>query len=339
LIAGVSPFAGRPTTLAGTHEAPLSLWSGPLVLAVIGLIGGVAPALLESPLTRATAAIVPGAEPVRLAAWHGLTPVLLLSVLTLLGSLVLYVSRERFRRRAWPRALRTERLYTFAGGTLDRLSRVIAPPLQSASLRSYVLTIVVTAIVLLGSSLVVGGVLPVPSRWTSVQPHEFAVAALIITAALSAATARSNMTAVLSLGTVGYGVAVIYILFGAPDLAMTQFAVETLTVVIFVLVFQQLHGFGDLSTRLVKVRDAVIAAAGGTLIATLVLFIGASGTTSRLASYFAEESPRLGHGSNIVNVMLVDFRGFDTLGEITVLVTVAVGVRALLRLGNKERHG
>ena len=120
---------------------------------------------------------------------------------------------------------------------------------------------------------------------------------------------------------------------------MTQFAVETLTVVIFVLVFHQLRGFGDLSTGLVKVRDAVIAAAGGTLIATLVLFIGASGTTSRLAAYFAEASPRLGHGSNIVNVMLVDFRGFDTLGEITVLVTVAVGVRALLRLGNKERHG
>ena len=339
LIAGVSPFAGRPTTSSGTHEAPPSLWSGPLVLAVIGLIGGVAPAILESPLTLATGAIVRGAEPVRLEAWHGLTPVLLLSVLTLLGSLVLYVSRERFRRGAWPRALRTERLYTFAGGTLDRLSRVIAPPLQSASLRSYVLTIIVTTIVLLGSSLLIGGGLPARSRSTPVHLHEFAIAALIITAAVSAATARSNMTAVLSLGTVGYGVAVIYILFGAPDLAMTQFAVETLTVVIFVLVFHQLRGFGDLSTGLVKVRDAVIAAAGGTLIATLVLFIGASGTTSRLAAYFAEASPRLGHGSNIVNVMLVDFRGFDTLGEITVLVTVAVGVRALLRLGNKERHG
>ena len=71
----------------------------------------------------------------------------------------------------------------------------------------------------------------------------------------------------LSLGTVGYGIALIYVLFGAPDLAMTQFAVETLTVVIFVLVFYQLNGFGDLSSPLVKVRDAVIAAAAGTIIA------------------------------------------------------------------------
>ena len=126
-------------------------------------------------------------------------------------------------------------------------------------------------------------------------------------------------------------------LFGAPDLAMTQFAVETLTVVIFLLVFYQLKGFGDLSPPLVKVRDAVIAAAGGTIIAVLVLFIAASGTTSRLAPYFAEAAPTLGHGRNVVNVILVDFRGLDTLGEITVLVTVAVGVRALLRIGQERQ--
>jgi multicomponent Na+:H+ antiporter subunit A len=339
LIAGVSPFAGPKVPSRDIHEAPPSLWSGPLILAIVGLVAGVAPALLEAPLTLAADAVVPGAGPVRLEVWHGLTPVLLLSVLTLLGSAVLYLSRETVRRRAWPRALRTERLYTLASTTLDRLGGAIGPPLQSASLRAYVLTIVATAIVLLGSGLAVGGVLPAPSRWTPVRPHEFAVAVLVITAALSAAVARSNMMAVLSLGTVGYGVAVIYTLFGAPDLAMTQFAVETLTVVIFVLVFHHLRGFGDLSTPLVKARDGFIAAAGGTLIATLVLFIGTSGTTSRLAAYFADASPRLGHGRNIVNVMLVDFRGLDTLGEITVLVTVAVGVRALLRLGHKERRG
>jgi multicomponent Na+:H+ antiporter subunit A len=104
-----------------------------------------------------------------------------------------------------------------------------------------------------------------------------------------------------------------------------------------VLVFHQLRGFGDLSPAPVKVRDATIAIATGTVIGALVLFIGTSSTTSRLAAYYADAAPRLAHGRNIVNVMLVDFRGFDTLGEITVLVTVAVGVRALLRIG-RERH-
>jgi multicomponent Na+:H+ antiporter subunit A len=119
---------------------------------------------------------------------------------------------------------------------------------------------------------------------------------------------------------------------------MTQFAVETLTVVIFVLVFYRLRGFGDLSSRLVKSRDAVIALLAGTLVTTLVLFVGASGTTSRLAAYFGSAAPALAHGRNVVNVILVDFRGFDTLGETTVLVTVAIGVRALLLMGTERRR-
>jgi multicomponent Na+:H+ antiporter subunit A len=164
------------------------------------------------------------------------------------------------------------------------------------------------------------------------------LAALIVAGAASAAFARSNMAAVLSLGVVGYGVAVMYALLGAPDLAMTQFAVETLTVVIFVLVFSNLRGFGDLSSRPVKMRDGAVAIAAGALVTTLVLFIGASGTSSRLSAYFADAAPRLAHGYNVVNVILVDFRGFDTLGETTVLVTVAIGVRALLLIGREGRR-
>jgi multicomponent Na+:H+ antiporter subunit A len=178
--------------------------------------------------------------------------------------------------------------------------------------------------------------LPLARRSTSVQFHEGVLAALIVAGALSAAFARSTMSAVLSLGVVGYGVAVMYALLGAPDLAMTQFAVETLTVVIFVLVFSRLRGFADLSSRFVRARDAFVAIAAGTLVTTLVLFIGASGTTSRLAAYFADAAPRLAHGYNVVNVILVDFRGFDTMGEITVLVTVAIGVRALLLIGRER---
>src|SRR4029078_8461145 len=89
--------------------------------------------------------------------------------------------------------------------------------------------------------------------------------ALIVAGAVSAASARSTMAAVLSLGVVGYGVAVMYALLGSPDLAMAQFAVDTLTVVIFVLVFSHLRGFADLSSRFVRLRDAFVAIAGGAL--------------------------------------------------------------------------
>jgi multicomponent Na+:H+ antiporter subunit A len=338
ILAGASPFYGRSIGAAGAHEVGPAMWLGPLVLGFAGLAIGVMPAFLEAPLALAVTAVTQQPGPVTLSLWHGFTPTLALSGLTLAGSIGLFASRNEIRRIAWPRGFGTERLYTHALTWLDTISRGVAPALQSASLRSYALVVVLTSVVLVGAALAANRVLPMPSRWTPIQVHEGMLAALIVTAAVSATFARSNLAAVLSVGTVGYGVALLYALFGAPDLAMTQFAVETLTVVIFVLVFYQLRGgFGDLSGRLTKARDAIVSGAAGLLVTTLVLFIGASGTTSRLSEYFADAAPRLAHGRNVVNVILVDFRGFDTLGEITVLVTVAIGVGALLLMGRERR--
>jgi multicomponent Na+:H+ antiporter subunit A len=308
-----------------------------MALGALGLAIGTIPGLVNVPITLAAAAVLPGGAPVTLELWHGFGSTLLLSAATLAITVCLFVFRVPIRNHAWPRALATERLYTRALSMLDAVSDVAAPAFQGASVRSYVLTIVLTLVSLVGTALLTVRVMPALSRWTPIQLHEAAVALLIVVAAVAAARARATMTAVLSLGMVGYGVSLLYVIFGAPDLGITQFAVETLTVVIFVLVFRQLRGFGDLSSPLVKLRDGVIATATGAVIAVLVLFIGASGTTSRLSSYFADVAPRLGHGRNVVNVILVDFRAFDTLGEITVLVTVAVGVVALLRIAKEGR--
>jgi multicomponent Na+:H+ antiporter subunit A len=336
LIAGVAPFRGRAMPTLAPHDAPVSLWVGPLVLGGASVILGLFPDLISPPIALASAAVTRTPSTISFALWHGVTLTLGLSALTLAGSLTLFAYRGHLWRLTWPQALQTEHVYSTTLIGLDRVSRRIGPPLQSASLRTYVLVVALTAIGLVTSALAMDYALPIARRWTSVQLHEAALAALIVAGALSAAFARSTMAAVLSLGVVGYGVAVMYALLGAPDLAMTQFAVETLTVVIFVLVFSHLRGFADLSSRLVRVRDAFVAIAAGTLVTTLVLFIGASGTTSRLAAYFADVAPRLAHGYNVVNVILVDFRGFDTMGEITVLVTVAIGVRALLLIGRER---
>jgi multicomponent Na+:H+ antiporter subunit A len=118
---------------------------------------------------------------------------------------------------------------------------------------------------------------------------------------------------------------------------MTQFSVETLTVVIYVLVFRHFRNLGALSPRLVRCRDALVAAGIGMLIGGLVLFVATTQTAPRLREYFAAFGPSLGHGRNIVNVILVDFRAFDTMGEITVLATAAIGVRALQRLAGAQR--
>jgi multicomponent Na+:H+ antiporter subunit A len=337
LIAGVAPFAGKSVPTPAPHDAPGPLRWAPFVLGIAGLVLGLVPNLASVPIAAATAAVTGTAPTETLAIWHGFTLTLVLSVLTLAGSLLLFTRRRSLWAVAWPGVLHAEHLYSSALAALESLSRRISPALQSASLRTYVLVVVVTAVTLVTTGLAGARILPVPRRSTPVEVYEVLLAALIVGGALSAARATTNMTAVLSLGVVGYGVAVMYALLGAPDLAITQFAVETLTVVIFVLVFANLRGFGDLSSRWVKLRDAAVAIAAGAVVTTLVLFIGASGTPSRLAAYFADAAPRLAHGRNVVNVILVDFRGFDTLGETTVLVTVAVGVRALLLIGKARR--
>jgi multicomponent Na+:H+ antiporter subunit A len=158
-------------------------------------------------------------------------------------------------------------------------------------------------------------------------------------AALSAARAQSSMAAVLALGAVGYGVASMFLMFGAPDLAMTQFSVETLTAVIFVFVFRGFQRFGQLSPGIIRARDAVVASVFGAIVGALVLLVATTHTDPRLTTFFVENGPTLAHGRNIVNVILVDFRGLDTLGEITVLVTAAIGVYALVRLSAREKQG
>jgi len=336
LIAGVAPFQGRSVPTPASHDAPALLWLGPAILGVAGVVLGLFPSLMSVPIGLAATAVTRTVSSTTFGLWHGFRLTLVLSAVTLACSVVLFTYRRRLWRLAWPDALHTEHVYARTLMTLDSVSRRIGPILQSASLRSYVLVVALTAIGLVTAAVAADRVLPVARRSTSVEFHEGVLAALIVAGALSAAFAQSTMAAVLSLGVVGYGVAVMYALLGAPDLAMTQFAVETLTVVIFVLVFSQLRGFADLSSRFVRGRDALVAIAAGAVVTTLVLFIGASGTTSRLAAYFADAAPRLAHGYNIVNVILVDFRGFDTMGEITVLVTVAIGVRALLLIGRER---
>jgi multicomponent Na+:H+ antiporter subunit A len=335
LLAGVSPFAGATTPAVARHRVPAALAVPPLLLAVAGVVAGLWPGGLDLPVGLAVASVLRQAPGVHLALWHGLGPVLALSLLTLALAAWLYTARDMVRRRLWPRSLGSERLYTFTLRGLEALSTWCLPALQSASLRAYVLALVMTAAGLLAGALLVAGLPPWPGVLT-VQPHEAAAAVMIVAGAFAAVWATSTITAVLALGIVGYGVALTFLFFGAPDLAMTQFSVETLTAVIFVLVFYHFRAFGLLSPWRVRVRDALVAVVFGASIAVILLFVGAAFTPLRLAEYFAEMGPRLAHGRNIVNVILVDFRALDTLGEITVLATAALGVRAVLRLGREE---
>lgn len=340
---GVRPFVGplRPTPHV-PHEVPLSLRLGPLVAGVAGLAGGV----LIGPVGRVMATPAAGAALGRqdglvpLTLWHGLTPALGLSVLTLACGIGLIAIRGRvlaflaplsalgrFGPAAW---------YEAALRGLTAVAKGQTRILQSGYLRSYLLITLMTCVGLVAAAMVRGAALPRLPGMMDARVYEIVIALLIVAATITSVRSRTRLGAVASLGVVGYGVALMYVFYGAPDLAMTQFLIETLMVVLLVLVLYHLPPFTIFSGRASRLRDAVVAGAFGLMMTTLVLAAGALQSHPRISSYFSEHSLPDAHGRNVVNVILVDFRAMDTLGEITVLAVAAMGVFALLKLRRRK---
>jgi len=334
-IMGVRPFVG-PMPTSSPHEAPPSLWLGPLILGIAGMIAGIAPASVERTLVTPAATAILG-EPMRvhLSSEHGLTPTLMWSVLTLLGGAGVYAGRRLVRIGAWPKALavaKPSEMYALIMSGLYGLARLQTRVLQSGHLRYYVLTIIGWTVGVAGYPLLTQErtiAMDAPTRGRSV---EIGLAALAVAAALAAVRFRSRLAAIAALGVVGSMLAVLYMIFGAPDLALTQFMVESLTVILFVLVFYYLPRFATLSGRTARARDAVMCALAGGLMSGLVLSVLRMAPPKTISEFFMRESVSAAHGRNVVNVILVDFRALDTLGEITVLALAGIGVYVLLRL-------
>jgi len=137
----------------------------------------------------------------------------------------------------------------------------------------------------------------------------------------------------------GFSIALIFILFSAPDLGITQLLVETMTVILLVLVLFRLPRFSNLSTNLERIRDGAVAATMGVLIFLLIITAWSIDQFESISTYMVENSAPLAYGRNIVNVILVDYRALDTLGEMFVLALAAIGVIAMLKLRHGETEG
>jgi multicomponent Na+:H+ antiporter subunit A len=263
---------------------------------------------------------------------------LILSAVTIAGGIGIYARRSLLQGLVQPLNVVVkwgpEQWYQWILDGMFGLARLQTAILQSGYLRYYLLIIIVTTVGLTGYTLVAQRVISAPGLWQplDVRYYELLVAALILIAAWVVVRVSSRLAAVAALGVVGYGIALIFIMFGAPDLAMTQFSIETLSVILLVLIIYRLPRFRIYTSTASRLRDTVVALAGGGLMTLLILVVTALPDQSRLAPYFVENSVSQAKGHNVVNVILVDFRGFDTMGEITVLSIAAIGVYALLKL-------
>ena len=341
---GYQPFWGKPgRDDLHPHEGAIGLWLPPLLLAVLSMLLGALPQLAGKWLVAPAAqAIWQAPLSVKLSIWHGLTPMLGLSILTLLLGIGLSAARQRFQpgiTRFWhalakfgPAALYPRSLHavlSFASWQTNLL--------QSGYLRLYVSSIVLFTVVLAIFTMALRSIQFSAPVIHPLRFYDVVLIGIILTATFLVTQARSRLATIALLGSIGFSIAVIFLLYGAPDLAMVQFAIETLTVILFVLVLYRLPKFKQLSSRSAKITDMLVALMGGVLMTTLMLIVSAHNSDAHLARYFVENSLPLANGRNIVNVILVDFRGFDTLGEITVLAIAALGVFSLIKLAANGR--
>ncbi len=331
------PFFGKPrATPRPAHEAPPALWLGPVLLAALSVALGLLPDVLAVPLVQPAASAMRGEHTeVVLRPWAGMSPAFVQSLLMLAVGALLYTVHDRVLGRLEPlrrlAAWGPERAYQAVMAAIVAVAKAQTRFLQNGVLGWYLLVTIGTTVALGGYALLTR-VGPVPIDLEPVRPGEAAVALAMVAGAVAVVRAQSLLFAVAALGVVGYGVAVVFLLFGGPDLALTQFAIETLSVLLFALVLRRLPPLRVLSPRSERIRDGAVAVAGGVFVTALVLAATAAPHPAPLREYFAATSLALANGRNVVNVILVDFRGFDTLGEITVLALAALGVVALLRL-------
>lgn len=341
LVLAVRPFFGAALeTPRPPREAPWQMWAGPVALGVAALAGGLAPDLLGDCLVLPAVGAVAGERPdLELALWHGLSTPLALSGLTLAAGLLLFVRLDPVRRlldgMGERLPLSASRAFESGVEILVRLAGAVTGVLQHGQLRGYLRAVFVTIAAAAWGVGLATGAFDLPAALGAAEAPgatEVALALLVTAAAAAAVGARSRLLAIGALGVVGTSMALLFMLFGAPDLAITQLLVEALVVVLATLVLLRLpQERGARSGRRARGLDALVATAVGVVVALILLGVSSRPPDPTLRRFFEEASVPEGYGRNIVNVILVDFRAFDTLGEVVVLTVAALAGLGLMR--------
>ena len=344
LAVTLKPFMGAYVTPPkDPHEGPLGMLAGPAVFGILAVAAGFASAWFAETLLGPAASAIAGSpvEGHMSIAFDVFSLVLWLSILTWALAGVLYWQLDRVRTLL--RRAEAGFGWSFDKGFdawmfgLIRLSGAVTRFLHHGRLELYLAVF----FSMLGLALIVPlwsfGGLPSLPPFPELTFYEWGVIGIAAIGVLTVFFANTRLFAILALGVQGFAVALIYLLFGAPDLSFTQFMVETLSVVILALVMTRLHldrrdtrEFEDL------LRDGGIALLCGLGLTTVLFAVLEGSFDPRLSDFFNANSAPLAHGRNVVNVVIVDFRGLDTLGEISVVMTAGIAILALIRSGRRR---
>ncbi|MCW2287538.1 multisubunit sodium/proton antiporter MrpA subunit /multisubunit sodium/proton antiporter MrpB subunit [Leucobacter luti] len=315
------------------RPGPISLIA-PAAFVLLTVLGGFLAPAFDSLLQRT---IVGSETPEHLALWHGFTPALGASVVVLLVGLALgaLVSRPSFRIAVIPERFSASHAYWVVTHKVDSLAVKLTTLTQRGSLPYYLSVILIVMVLAVGGTMLTTAEWPTEFELVS-SPVQIPIAVIMIVAAIFSLRARTRFQSVVLVGITGYGMAAIFAMHGAPDLALTQALVETVTLIAFVLVIRRLpQRIGSPPTTRVRWGRALIGISVGLVLgAVAVIALG-----SRIADPISLQLPEMayagGHGTNTVNVMLVDIRGWDTMGELSVILAAATGVASLVFLNTR----
>ena len=331
-------FTDKPDVPATEFTpAPRGFQLAPVMLTILTAALGFAGQALTQVFEPYTTQFPAGVHDADLALWHGLGLPLAFSALALLLGLAIFVKRKGFglvQASLSPNGT-ADGAYRLVMRTVDRSAVEVTGLTQRGSVSAYLVVILVVVLLLPGVAVLsaLDGPLALV-LWDT--PAQAMVGLVIMLAALFTARSRRRLRAVILTGVTGYGTAMLFVLHGAPDLALTQVLVETTSLVVFVLVLRRLPAYftdRPLSPR--RYLRMGLGAAVGLAVALIMLVTTGSRTANPVSEAFPKEAVEFGGGQNIVNVILVDIRAWDTLGEISVLVAAATGVASLLFLNTR----
>ncbi len=340
LMVGLEPFFGRrPSGSPVGREASPFLLFGPLVLSVAGLLFALFPGLVVEPVLSVALSTISGeSQQLKIALWHGWNIVLALSLLTLAGGVVIFLFRHRlrgwFERWSLPDWWSLQRVYEKSLTGLLQVAGWQTRLLQSGSLSRYVALSLLATLSLLIWVLVPHGLvwLEFPAEGGLKMSVGISILlALIVITAFTVVRTPSSILAAAGVGFIGFAIALFYAFYSAPDLALTQILVETLSVILVLFLISSLPRKTSPPSHIGPWQVGLSVGMGLVMAVMALVGMQAQKGRSSISVYFSENSYLLAQGKNIVNVILVDFRALDTLGEITVLAIAALGVVSLLR--------
>ncbi|MFC5591311.1 Na+/H+ antiporter subunit A [Sporosarcina soli] len=343
---------GKKKPLPNTpHEAPFGMLISPVILAslVVGIffIPNVIGKYFVKPAVMAIQPELyshPSDVAVHVAAWHGFASPELWMTIAIVGvGAILYLTLAKWQKLydIQPSYLSLNALYDatmlFGEKGMNQLSRFY----MTGLIRTYLLYMFAFIIALTTATLFIKEAFVVDmDSFSALNAYGLMTAVILIIAVCMVVLAKTRLAAIIALGAVGYSVALFFVIFKAPDLALTQLVIETVSVALFLLAFKHLpalrnHG----QTNRNKVANLIIAAGVGVTVALVALSAHSQKLLPSISHYYKETVATEAGGGNIVNVILVDYRGFDTLFEIAVLAIAGIGVLGMirLRLARKER--